>query len=121
MGCAESIFLALAIISLANVYGPFLSFAFAGFSQNMPQKTNGVSNGSIKNCPDESRKKVFRGSVSCQVSSDDFGKTVYPEETGNRGKCRCACKTCIVSSILTPASNYSLRILGLHHHCTVCG
>jgi hypothetical protein len=78
MGCAESTFLALAITSLADFYGPFLTFAFAGFSQNTPPKTNGVSNGSIKKCPDENRQKVFRGSVSCQVSSDDFGKTVYP-------------------------------------------
>jgi hypothetical protein len=57
MGCAESTFLALAITSLAKVYRPFLTFAFAGFSQNMPQKTNGVSNGSIKNFGNKNRKK----------------------------------------------------------------
>jgi hypothetical protein len=38
----------LAIAILANVYEPFLNFAFARFSHNMPHKTNGVSNGSIK-------------------------------------------------------------------------
>jgi hypothetical protein len=70
MGCAETTFLALAITSLANVYGPFLSFAFAGFSQNMPPKTNGVSNGSIKSCPDEDRKKVFRGSEHSQATGE---------------------------------------------------
>jgi hypothetical protein len=58
MGYQESTFLALAITILANFYGPFLTFAFAGFSQNMPPKANGVSIGSIKNSPDENRKKV---------------------------------------------------------------
>jgi hypothetical protein len=58
MGCVESAFLALAITILANVYRPFLTFSFAGFSHNMPQKTNGVSNGSIKNFRDETRKKL---------------------------------------------------------------
>jgi hypothetical protein len=77
-GVQKVLFLAFAITSLANVYRPFLTFAFAGFSQNRPQKTNGASNGSIKNCPDENRKKVFKGSVSCQVSSDDFGKIISP-------------------------------------------
>jgi hypothetical protein len=52
MGCAGSTFLPLAIAILANVYGLLLIFDLAPFSQNMPQKTNGVSNGSIKNTAD---------------------------------------------------------------------
>jgi hypothetical protein len=58
MGCAGSTFLLLAIANFAKVYGLFLIFTFAPFSQNMPPKANGVSNGSIKNFRDENRKSV---------------------------------------------------------------
>jgi len=44
----------LAITILANVYESFQNFAFARFSHNMPHKTNGVSNDSIKHQVDPS-------------------------------------------------------------------
>jgi hypothetical protein len=68
MGCAGSTFLPLAIAILANVYGLFVIFAFAPFSQNKPQKPNGVSNGSIKSNLDTPR--------SCIACLSDFGRIV---------------------------------------------
>src|SRR5208282_815297 len=51
----------LAIINFPCIYWLFRTSAFACFSPDMPQRTNGVSNGSIKNCPNENQKKVYSG------------------------------------------------------------